>query len=528
MHQTEKHDPDRRFEPTWEKGDNGDGEVFLSYAMEVKVHWEFGLTREEGVCGRITVPMVEDLEGNDIVALQRFWQREINRMSIEIDPIALEILKEDSPDFVGMDVLYKRVERLQAGLDSRQQALKRRLLVGTVDAPSVMGSALEEAKRGGWMWAGSYFLTISKANAQTMELQGNLPSWIPPDLTSLPTSLKLYVGGLLERMNRVKTSLPSSKYASLKEDPKGVWGQIGSLFSRVMSRILDNMTSFAGDGHPVSNLQQIGFATIDAAGGALTVLMVGNVVSGGVGEAAKAAPIIGPIISGVAKQAEKITGWIIPIFVILFFFGILLAFYFPAIPFLTWIPAVVNWVILVLEAMVAVPFWIAMHAVTSQHEGLASEHTRTGYMLIFQILVYPLLSLFGLFCGIIIMYLGALILLISFQPFYEGLHAGTTVGPISVIVMFAMFVSLTLTLAHKSYTLCYEFPRSVLEWLGGRVSSLLTESSQEAETQRTLLAIYGRSQAIQGVRSMTTDGRRRSPPALGSGKGKKGFGEKDA
>ena len=77
--------------------------------------------------------------------------------------------------------------------------------------------------------------------------------------------------------------------------------------------------------------------------------------------------------------------------------GLTIAFVLPMIPWVMWIAGVIGYLILVCEAMIAVPLWMLAH-MTFEGDGL---HGRgfAGYELLFNILFRPVLMMIGLFLG---------------------------------------------------------------------------------------------------------------------------------
>jgi len=153
--------------------------------------------------------------------------------------------------------------------------------------------------------------------------------------------------------------------------------------------------------------------------------------------------------------------------------------------------------LLVFEALVAAPFWVAAHAVAAQSSqpGLATNYTNRGYMLVLSLFAYPILSVIGLVFGSVVMYYVALFLTQAYVPFVQGLHIGSTMGFISLLATFIMFVAIVISCAHKAYTLCYELPHSVLRWVGGG-DSPTAEGGLEREGSHLILAAYGRTQSV--------------------------------
>ena len=70
-----------------------------------------------------------------------------------------------------------------------------------------------------------------------------------------------------------------------------------------------------------------------------------------------------------------------------------------------WLYALLHWIIRILEAMVAGPFWAAQHMLP-EGNGFAGTHARKGYALMVDILIRPFLLVFGA-CVSVAVWLGA-------------------------------------------------------------------------------------------------------------------------
>jgi conjugal transfer/type IV secretion protein DotA/TraY len=77
--------------------------------------------------------------------------------------------------------------------------------------------------------------------------------------------------------------------------------------------------------------------------------------------------------------------------------GLTIAYILPMIPWVMWIAGVAGYLILVCEAVIAVPLWMLAH-MTFEGAGLHGRATQ-GYELIFNVLFRPVLMLLGLFLG---------------------------------------------------------------------------------------------------------------------------------
>ena len=81
--------------------------------------------------------------------------------------------------------------------------------------------------------------------------------------------------------------------------------------------------------------------------------------------------------------------------------GVILFYILPLLPFMYFFFAVGNWVKGLFEAMVGVPLWALAH-IRLDGEGLPGDAASDGYFLIFEIMVRPILIVFGLVAATVI------------------------------------------------------------------------------------------------------------------------------
>ena len=77
--------------------------------------------------------------------------------------------------------------------------------------------------------------------------------------------------------------------------------------------------------------------------------------------------------------------------------GIIIAYVLPMIPWVMWMAGVCGWIILVCEAMIAVPLWMLAH-MTVGGDGLHGRAIE-GWSLLFNVVFRPTLMVIGLFLG---------------------------------------------------------------------------------------------------------------------------------
>jgi conjugal transfer/type IV secretion protein DotA/TraY len=146
--------------------------------------------------------------------------------------------------------------------------------------------------------------------------------------------------------------------------------------------------------------------------------------------------------------------------------GIVIAYVLPMIPYAMWMAGVAGWIVLVCEAMFAVPLWMLAH-MTVGGEGL---HGRAvdGWGLLFNVVFRPSLMLIGLFLSYFVFDCMSWLICQSF-----GIAAGFALTNgyivtnwIGAIVMMNIFVMLNVTAALASFRMIALIPHHLPRLIG--------------------------------------------------------------
>lgn len=174
------------------------------------------------------------------------------------------------------------------------------------------------------------------------------------------------------------------------------------------------------------------------------------------------------------------------LFLPLFFLGISLAYYLPSVPFILWTMAVIGWLILVAETLVAAPLWAAAHALP-EGEGIAGQRGSQGYMLFLGVLFRPALMVAGFFISFILFQSIGMLIGQGFKVFFAGMSVGHIQGLTTFIAMVFLIGGIILVAAHKLFHLITWMPDNVLRWVGQNVQNL-GEKEDEGRT-RTIFGL---------------------------------------
>lgn len=212
-----------------------------------------------------------------------------------------------------------------------------------------------------------------------------------------------------------------------------------------------------------------------------------------------------PFIDSVIPNLDKyISFTLFSIFLPLLLYGLALAYYLPAIPFIRWIAALVGWIILIVEALVAAPLWLCAHALP-EGEGAAGQHGKRGYMLLLGIVIRPPLMVTGFFAAILLMQVLGRLIGGGFELFIAGTAQTRIVG---ITGTFAMLVILGITVvmaANKFFSLIHYLPEHVTNWIGQQFQSLGEKEDQAGAKNVFIGSTNAVSSGAHGARELRGD-----------------------
>jgi conjugal transfer/type IV secretion protein DotA/TraY len=274
----------------------------------------------------------------------------------------------------------------------------------------------------GWTAAGAYYLEIAKLNASTLSLLNATPITTSPTYDGIPYGLGMDLAPLETAATQFMTTLDATVQSSdATRTPNGTPYTLADAKSDAQGpNVLDQLFNKL-------NLTNAAFQTIagyllpqaqiwtDPFGGLMSMgqkLM--NMIMAAMGVAgllASATTSTGAAVwefftGNWGGAAATIGGHAImsffgtPIFAALLSLlipGIIIAYVLPMIPYVIWMAGVAGWIILVCEAMIAVPLWMLAH-MTVGGDGLHGRAVE-GWSLLFNVVFRPTLMVIGLFMG---------------------------------------------------------------------------------------------------------------------------------
>lgn len=177
-----------------------------------------------------------------------------------------------------------------------------------------------------------------------------------------------------------------------------------------------------------------------------------------------------PLLSGLASLLMAIAGICLAI-------GFTLSFIVPLFPFYRFFFASLGWIMSVFEAVVLMPL-LALAHVNPYGEGLAGSYNKYGYQVLLQVLLRPVLMIFGLIAGYLIFGIALHFLNDTFVVVTTNAGSMSTggnflsmgngrdifiIGKIAYLIIYCVLVFI---LANQAFSLVGLFPQVALKWFG--------------------------------------------------------------
>lgn len=397
-------------------------------------------------------------------------------------------------------------ERIKAAADAYDAAVSS---VGAAAAASANSSSTKYSiAKGDWIAAG--FVSV-KGSIKSFE--------VGKGVNGQPESTEV------KRQAPIKDDIPDLTYldgvpsASPKDSSSFSATNIVSVINTELKSQVDRLGKATGshltniakmEGNPLVALSSFGVEiSLWMAG----VLVGSIVIFVGISLASVLTPAIGGVITFVGFILSALA---IP----LFFFGVKLAAYLPFLPAVIWTGAVLNWLVIVVEALFGAPLW-AMVRLDMEGDGLNMQRTGHGYIFLLNLFFRP------------IMMVGALVFAYSAMSAMFGLFVGAVSGMLNGLssntsswwaglLMIVGAVWIVVVFAEQIITQClglvFLIPDKVFAWIGGHFGSSVgndLDRSVTGNAERGFGAAsnVGREGALMGSRGAATIAERRSPAA---------------
>lgn len=203
-----------------------------------------------------------------------------------------------------------------------------------------------------------------------------------------------------------------------------------------------------------------------------TKIMAVGAVSG-MGMAAAATAAMGPEAAIGGYEVGKSLGSILsPIGKAMILFGMILLVVLPFLPVLFFAAGVIGWVIMGIEAIVAISLWCLLGLVATPGSGLVGDN-RQGLLLLIGVVLRPILMILGLISCYVVLYVSIKFLNSVFAVAFLIMNFGGTIDSmLGAVGLLGIYVLACAAAVTTSCSLITGLGDAVMQWIGGGVSQL--------------------------------------------------------
>lgn len=382
--------------------------------------------------------------------------------------------------------------------------------IATMAADGSWDGHMNELKNRGWGGAAIWYNKIAEMNGALTNSILKAPAIAKyPEIMEQVQARRAQVDKNIVAKDRFKPGLANegsvfqtdterNGYAKALNEAYSYWGNVETMNSSHTSAtgnsIVDMINALFGtsgifdmrknkDKHPLAQLSGIGRGLVQA-----SIENIGLVMAGGVGGS------LLTVVSEIPAQLIGVaSGFMITIITISLTIGWVLFYVIPFLPFIYFFFAVVGWVKGIFEAMVGAPLWALAH-IRIDGNGLPGSAAASGYFLLFEVFLRPIIVVFGLLGSIsifaaMVQALNEIFDLVvqnvtGFSPDSSG-AAGTVDmamfrGPIDEFVFTLIYAVIVYLMAMSSFKLIDHVPNQILRWMGQSVTTFNDERQDPA------------------------------------------------
>lgn len=333
---------------------------------------------------------------------------------------------------------------------------------------------LKAAESSGWIFAGTWYNHIVRMNDVMQSTLNGLPSADPVSIVDgreTQEALQNYQDAIAVTNEYAKNRIADVKSVYYREtdlrapqDGEGASEYLKKLMSTPFMGAINQITEeIAGSNlNHMSQMKSFG-DTIVITGETLMITLstAAGVADSGAGLAVKT-------FFNAHSALQILSGVFTFMMIGLFIFGVTLSTYVPMIPFITWITSVVNWFVLLIEAILAAPIWAAAHIHPDGDDAVGKGGQ--GYMMILSLFMRPSLMLFGLVTAMLLTQPITGFVNAGFMSAVSGVQADSITGIVKFLGYVTIYVIFMTTIIHTVFSLIHWIPDNVPRWIGANVS----------------------------------------------------------
>lgn len=163
-------------------------------------------------------------------------------------------------------------------------------------------------------------------------------------------------------------------------------------------------------------------------------------------------------------------------------FASMASVYFPVLPFIIFFGTALGWLILVAEAVIAIPLAAVMKLTPGGDDIMGGA--KQAYMLLLGLALRPALIVFGFILSLIgVEHIIRLFNQVFFPVFFSSMGE-SVVGVVTLVIGVGIYFGTLTYMLHKLFGLCHVVPDQLLRWIGGGHEQLGSWGGGTAESAK--------------------------------------------
>ena len=326
----------------------------------------------------------------------------------------------------------------------------------------------EDAAQLGWLGAASFVNSLARSAGRIQSAaqnvpQGSLPS---PELKNWSKNALAAVQGTVRAVAQEGRyqAIPLALATGIAGARAPADGRGGTMLEELMNFMDPQDVMVAESGNPLLDLTSMGFLLINAGLGALTTFAGVSVGS----NLFELFPGFGKGLDAFEAGWQVMDGVITPAIGMILIGGAVLAYVLPAIPFIRFLFGILGWLLMVVEAVLAVTVFCAAHVTRGEGNRLMVEGTRHGWLLLPGLILRPVLMLFGLILGYFMFVTVMGLFNEVWLPRMNDVSESSGLDLVDFLALLALYVMVAYGLLNGCFKAIDVLPNAVLEWVGGQ------------------------------------------------------------
>ncbi|WP_175946697.1 DotA/TraY family protein [Caballeronia sp. BCC1704] len=402
-------------------------------------------------------------------ALRGYHIQAVSKLESDLQPIAQAIVDGKSVD----------PSAYTAAITNYQNSIGR-AAAQLMGSEAAFAEVADSASRDGWVTAGSWF---SKASAM-QDAASRAAAAVPT--TTAPQSLGLIQADIdkeyavLDAFHKKASGWGLNDPAAHDDTSSGPLGELLHFVGQKFNSGIYSLLRVNPNRNGLMSVKDIGDG-LESTGNAILVVGLGASFTAEMGTGAAQGLSLG-IIQKPLATLTALNTIIMTVSGLVLVLGSFMGTILPNLPLLLYFGAVIGWVLLVCEAMVAAPLWILMH-LRPDGDG-ATAGNQQGYMLLASLALRPVLIVFGLIFSFCVLDPVLQLFNSLFLPSFQSAMSESFVGISATITMAGLYFGAIFKIMTTIFGFMHKIGDQVLRWMGGGHEQLGESASAIAEGGR--------------------------------------------